>query len=147
MTQTLQTTQIREAVLDDAAPIARLLGELGFPSAPESVRQRLRSMLAFGESVLVAQHDDDLLGVLTVHVTPVLHRPDPVGRLTALVVTERERGSGIGRALVDAAERLLRDKGCGTVEVTSNRKLEQAHAFYRHLGYEESSTRFKKDLH
>jgi GNAT superfamily N-acetyltransferase len=84
--------------------------------------------------------------MVTVHVTPVLHRPTPVGRLTALVVTERARHGGIGRALVAAAERLLAARGCALVEVTSNRRLTDAHAFYGRLGYDTTSLRFKKDL-
>jgi GNAT superfamily N-acetyltransferase len=98
------------------------------------------------ESSLVADRNGHVLGVVTVHVTPVLHRPTPVGRVTALVVTEKARGQGIGRMLVEAAERLLAERGCHLVEVTSNQQLTDAHEFYRRLGYEATSLRFKKVL-
>ncbi len=104
-------------------------------------------MLAAAEVVLVAVRAGALLGVVTAHVTPVLHRPEPVGRLTALVVAEAARRRGVGRALVEAAEELVAARGCGLIEVTSNRRLVDAHAFYERLGYEATSLRFKKTLH
>jgi GNAT superfamily N-acetyltransferase len=84
--------------------------------------------------------------LLTVHITPVLYRPTSVGRLTALVVAKQERGKGIGRALVDAAEQFFAERGCKLVEVTSNLRLADTHSFYKRLGYEATSLRFKKSL-
>ena len=138
--------EIRDARPADAPALAALLAELGFPGAAGAVAERLDAMLGAGEVVLVAVRDGKSLGLLTAHVTPVLHRPTPVGRLTALIVTESARGQGIGRALVGAAERVFAMRGCGLVEVTSNRRLTDAHAFYERLGYEVTSLRFKKSL-
>jgi ribosomal protein S18 acetylase RimI-like enzyme len=89
---------------------------------------------------------DRIVGVLSWHVTPVIHRPRPVGRITMLVVDEKLRGGGIGRLLVAEAEARLAKKGCGLVEVTSNRKRLRAHAFYERLGFARTSYRFAKDL-
>lgn len=137
---------IRDARADDAAALAALLGELGFPAPAAAIAERLDAMLGAAETVLVAARDGEPLGLVTVHVTRVLHRPTPVGRITALVVTERARGQGIGRALVAAAERVVATRGCELVEVTSNLRLTGAHAFYERLGYEATSLRFKKPL-
>jgi hypothetical protein len=40
----------------------------------------------------------------------------------------------------------MRKKGCQLVEVTSNDSRAEAHAFYRHMGYERTSVRFFKKL-
>ena len=98
-----------------------------------------------GESVLVAEADS-LLGAASLHVTPVLHRPKPVGRITMMVVDEKSRGQGIGTMLVAEAESRLKARGCGLIEVTSNRKRLRAHHFYEGHGYERTSYRFAKDL-
>jgi GNAT superfamily N-acetyltransferase len=48
--------------------------------------------------------------------------------------------------LVEAAEAWMRSEGCKLVEVTSNDRRGEAHAFYRHMGYERTSIRFAKSL-
>jgi GNAT superfamily N-acetyltransferase len=138
--------EIRAADLHDAPAMSELLSELGFPSSAAVVSERLEALSADGESTLVAVRGGEVIGLLTLHITPVLHRPTPVGRLTALVVTARERGKGVGRLLVNAAEQFFATRGCELVEVTSNLRLTDAHSFYRRLGYEATSVRFKKSL-
>jgi ribosomal protein S18 acetylase RimI-like enzyme len=76
----------------------------------------------------------------------VLHRPAPVGRISMMVVDEAHRGRGIGAQMVGEAERLLAEKGCGLVEVTSNNRRADAHRFWESNGYEKTSSRFAKDV-
>lgn len=140
------TISVREANPADAPALALLFGELGFPAPAAVIAERLVAMQAKGEMVLVAEGPEGPIGVLTIHLTPVLHRPTPVGRFTALVVAEGNRGRGVGRALVEAGEGHITDRGCALVEVTSNRGRPEAHAFYERLGYEVTSLRFKKVL-
>jgi len=146
MEPTRHTLEVRDARPDDAPALAALLAELGYPAPDAVVAERLEALRQEGEVVLVAARGGDRLGVLSIHVTPVLHRPTPVARLTLLVVPERARGQGVGRALVEAGERILAARGCALVEVTSNRRRTDAHAFYERLGYEATSLRLKKDL-
>lgn len=138
--------RVREAVAEDVPALAELLGQLGHPVAPAVLAERLRRFHTAGELALVAARGGEVVGLVTVHVTPVLHRPTAVGRLTALVVAEGARGGGVGRALVAAAEERLAARGCALVEVTSNRRRTDAHAFYERLGYEVTSLRFWKRL-
>ncbi len=138
--------EIRTARSADARALSGLLDELGFPASPEVVAARLAALDRSGEAVLVCARGDDVLGVATLHVTRVLHRPTPVGRVTALVVAAHARKQGIGRALIAAAETHLAQQGCALIEVTSNQRLEAAHTFYEHLGYDRTSFRFRKTL-
>lgn len=138
--------EIRAAAAADAAALVPLLAELGFPADADEVAARLRSLAALGEQVLVAADGAALLGFVSLHATPVLHRPAPVGRLTALVVAAEYRLQGVGRALLRAAELFLAERGCALIEVTSNQRRTDAHAFYERLGYARTSYRFGKQL-
>jgi GNAT superfamily N-acetyltransferase len=143
----MATPRIRTARLADAAELARLFTELGHPATEEDVRARWDAWQASGNIGLVVDGDSgELFGAATLHQTIVLHRAKPIGRISALIVDARYRAAGIGRALVDAAERMFTEAGCGTVEVTSNMRRTDAHAFYQRLGYELTSARFVKPL-
>ncbi|HEX8005064.1 MAG TPA: GNAT family N-acetyltransferase [Trebonia sp.] len=52
----------------------------------------------------------------------------------------RDRGQGIGRALMSAFEQWADTQGCALVALATRR----AASFYRALGYEESATYFRK---
>lgn len=139
--------EIRRATLSDARELARLFTELGHAATEEDVRARWGAWHAGGNiGLVVAGADGELLGAATLHQSIVLHRAMPIGRISALVIDARHRNKGLGRAIVDAAEQMFRDAGCGTVEVTSNLRRTDAHAFYARLGYELTSARFMKSL-
>lgn len=138
---------IRLATVRDAPELARLLTQLGHPTDAARVERCWDAWSAEGNAAYVAEGEGGALaGVLTTHRMVVLHRPKPVGRVTSLVVEESLRGRGIGRALMAAAEQALRDSGCGLVEITSNVKRADAHAFYESLGYERTSVRLARTL-
>ena len=136
---------LRDARPGDAAPIAALITALGYEAGAADIRRRLAALAKAGQQAVVAEKGR-VVGILTTSMMTVLHRPKPVGRISMLVVAEDVRGGGIGAALVAEAEKRLAAKGCGLVEVTSNRKRLRAHAFYEKLGYERTSYRFAKTL-
>ena len=63
---------------------------------------------------------------------------------TALAVDEKWRGTGVGRLLVDQAERWCRERGADRVTVTSGHHRSESHKFYKALGYEATGVRFFK---
>ena len=65
-------------------------------------------------------------------------------RITALVVDRDARQRGVGRLLMEHAERMAVAEGCEFVELTSAADRADAHAFYRGIGYETNSLRFRK---
>jgi N-acetylglutamate synthase-like GNAT family acetyltransferase len=138
--------QIRDAKPNDAPRLVELIHQLGHEIDERTVRKNLAALKKAGETPLVATLDKNVVGLCGISRRIVIHRPAPLGRITALVVAKDARGHGIGRLLVAAAEDWMRKGGCKLVEVTSNDRRAEAHDFYRHLGYERSSIRFFKKL-
>lgn len=132
----------------DAAALAPLLAALGYPADAATIDERLRLLRATDPSTrtLVAVVAGEVVGFATLHSTPVLHRPTAVGRITGIAVLPSARGTGAGRALVEAAEEHFRALGCARLEVTSGVTHAPAYDFYRHLGYEDHGVRFAKPL-
>jgi GNAT superfamily N-acetyltransferase len=136
---------IRRARSFDASEVAALLTELGYPTSPAEVKDRL-GRLDGSDCVLVTAG-----GLIALHRVPRLAEGSPFARITALVVAADCRGQGIGRALLSAAEDVARDWGCSLMEVSSARRTDRdvAHSFYKKSGFEdtgERSVRYWKTL-
>lgn len=138
--------KVRAAEPKDAKTLAKLIKYLGHEIDEKTVRKNIGRLVKAGESPLVATLEKAVIGLCGIHRMVTVHRPAPVGRITILVVAEEAQDNGIGRLLVEEAERLLKKAGCQIVEVTSNDGRGRAHAFYRHMGYERTSIRFMKTL-
>ncbi|NNF04950.1 MAG: GNAT family N-acetyltransferase [Rhodothermales bacterium] len=136
--------RIRRARPDDAPLLVPLLDEVGFPATPDEISERLQTLSGPDDHVFVAAGTHNIAGVATLHFTPALHRPVPVGRITLLVVAKPHRLSGIGSMLVQACEKETAAAGGSIIEVISNLRYAEAHDFYRRLGFEYTSRKFKK---
>jgi GNAT superfamily N-acetyltransferase len=138
--------EIREAKNSDAPRLVELIAELGHEIDEKAVCKNLKALNKTGETPLLATLGKSVVGMVGRHAMVTVHRPAPVGRIPVLVVTRDARGMEIGRMLVEAVEQWCRKQGCQIIEVTSNDRRAEAHAFYRHLGYERTSIRFFKKL-
>ena len=140
---------VRAAAPADAEPIARLAGQLGYPSTLEQVRERLRGMAGRAEhGVFVAElRDGQLAGWIHLHET-LRVESDAYVEVGGLVVAEAMRSRGIGRLLMMHAEHWTRTRGRGMVRLRSNVIRERAHAFYKQLGYRVTKTQkaFRKEI-
>lgn len=140
--------QIRNARPDDAPSLATLLGELGYPTELDLVRERVEQLASRAEAVTrVAVVSGRVVGMSTLVFRPTLHEIGDVARLTAVVVDTAQRGQGIGRQLVADAERIAWSRGAGRMEITSAEYRHEAHSFYEHLGYRHNGRRYTKDRH
>jgi ribosomal protein S18 acetylase RimI-like enzyme len=64
------------------------------------------------------------------------HMGTPAAIVEDVVVDRNRRRQGIGRQMMDHAVAQARAAGCYKLALSSNRKREQAHAFYESLGFE-----------
>ncbi len=137
-------TWVRAATPADSHAVAVLVTELGYPSTADDVAHRLaRFDESAGDHVIVAVDEQEVVAVMSLSVVPLLGTSGALARITLLVVTERLRGTGIGRALIGEAERIAASDGCTTIEVSSGRRAERAgaHRFYPSVGYADAEIR------
>jgi GNAT superfamily N-acetyltransferase len=133
--------QIRRIEGDRFSAVANLLTELGYPATVEQVRQRLAIHHPPETIVLVAAIRERLVGLASFHRIVLIHMDGFLGRVTSLVVTERERGRGIGRRLLAAVEEYAWSNGCLRIEITSGDHRPDTHRFYERVGYKLDSRR------
>lgn len=134
--------QIRQASPEDAAVLADLATQLGYPSTPEQLAARLAALDGPDHAVLVAEDGDRVIRVIGwLHVLARHHlETDSFAEIGGLVVDESCRGQGIGRRLVDAAVDWVRQKGIGELRVRSNVVRADAHRFYEREGFVRKKT-------
>ena len=138
---------IRPAMSSDSEACAALLGELGYPAPSEFVCDKLKRLTGReSDRVFVAVDGGKVVGFVSCHIMPLIHRAENLCRVTALVVAAGHRRRNIGRRLMQGVEACARDSGCGRVEITSGEMRQGAHIFYEHIGYHEASRRFLKRL-
>ena len=126
---------LRPAQLGDAAALAILATQLGYPSTTEQAVTRLQHLLSSPlHLVLVAEWSGEVAG--WVHVERRVNLESGEGaELMGLVVHERHRRLKLGSQLVRAAERWASGEGLGSLTVRSNIVRDASHALYRSLGY------------
>ncbi|ATZ27394.1 GNAT family N-acetyltransferase [Streptomyces lavendulae] len=97
--------------------------------------------------LLVLQDGDALVGCLQLTYIPGLGQG---GRERALVEAVRiradRRGGGLGAELMALAVERARGRGCGLVQLTSDKRRTAAHRFYERLGFARSHEGFKLRL-
>jgi GNAT superfamily N-acetyltransferase len=133
--------RIRAMRTDDAAPVATLSEQLGYPSTESDVRRRFAGIEGSADAAaLVAESGEgQILGWVHVFAARLVES-DPYVEVGGLVVAERSRGQGVGRALMAAAEEWAAATGCATIRLRSNVLRDDAHRFYAHIGYERVKT-------
>jgi GNAT superfamily N-acetyltransferase len=138
---------IRDVEPRDAAPVAALLGELGYPTAPEQAAERLARIAADPTTwVIVADAGGDLAGLGALHVQNLVEHDELGCEVAGLVVGQRFRRRGIGELLMQALEDEARRRGGKAMVLNTAHRRADAHAFYEALGYEHTGRRYAKEL-
>jgi GNAT superfamily N-acetyltransferase len=138
---------IREAAQRDAASVAALLGELGYPSTPDQAAERIERIAADPSTwVVVAEVESELAGLGALHAQNLVERDEPGCEVAGLVVGRRFRRHGIGELLMQALEDEARRRGGKVMVLNTAHPRADAHAFYEALGYEHTGRRYAKKL-
>jgi len=135
------------AKLSDAPELAALLCELGYKTTSDEIRMRLKSILPDGSyGTFVAKIGKELCGMIGT-LTHMSHEHNDVcGKIVALVVSKKQRRSGIGHALIAAAEKDFARRNVTRITLTTRFERGEAHRFYEAVGYARTGLRFAKNL-
>ena len=139
--KTAYRTEVRK---EDRENVGRLVAETGFFSAEESliatelIAERLEKGDESGYFFLFAEENERLVGYACFGPIPgTLQSFD----LYWIVVDPSLQGRGIGRSLLEAAEREMAKQGAGRIYIdTSSRpQYEPTRSFYNSCGYREDA--------
>lgn len=145
----MNNLHIRPVSITDMNALARLMEQLGYPTAAVEMEARLTDILSHSDyHTLVAELHSRTGGMIGVHIGHYYEKNGVYGQIVALVVEQEHRGQHIGSSLVAQGERWLQGRGRGaqTIIVNSGTHRQAAHRFYEQLGYQATGLRFVKTL-
>ena len=150
------TLTFRRARADDLCAIVVLLADDPIGRTRESSAADLDRCYADAFAAIdqdpnqllaVAEQGDRIIGVLQLSFIPGLTRSGMWrGQIEGMRVAASERGTGIGRSMTEWAIGECRKRGCGLVQLTSDKRRSGAHQFYEALGFQATHEGYKLPL-
>jgi len=138
---------VRAAEAADIEALAELMTQLGYETRASEMQMRMEAIRGDKHyATLVAVSKGKVCGMIGTFTCYSYEHNSPGGRILALVVSEKMRGRGVGRALVAAAEKDLAQKNISRVAVNTRFERKEAHEFYEKAGYKRNGFRFVKEL-
>ena len=144
---------IRESIPDDIPLILELLYELGRQkpqkdSELEKFEKLLKNyMQEDDKKILVAQDNDSkIIGMISMVFLSRLNQNTLEMYVPELIVSQNYRSKGIGKKLIDSSIEFGKEKKCHRIRLESGNQRIESHKFYKHLGFENSSVFFTKNL-
>jgi len=148
--------EVRKAAGEDEEKIFRLIRELaetvGFAEQAPLIdigiwSRTLKGMLDSPDWIfLLASDDGESLGLVLLYVRPTLTTGMNKAIITEMVVTEKARGKGVGRVLIEEARKQALQSGCSIMAVATDLDNAGATGFYKKMGFTQERTYFEAQL-
>jgi len=135
---------IRIAIPEDAAAVADLIHQMGYPVSEPEAEMRIKQYSKPAYRLMLARQDGATVGLIALHIYEVLHLPAPEGRVISFCVDEKVRGRGIGTSLLNEAEHFFKESGCYKIVLNCNLRRTDTHQYYINRGYQFTSKHFAK---
>ncbi len=118
------------------------------PTNPDRMRENFSRMAASPDYLVIGAFTEtgELVGsALAIICTDIIAGCQPWAMVENVIVTERVRGQGVGRLVMEALEAFAVQRGCSYIQLTTSR--EDAHGFYKSIGYRDDLVRaFRKQF-
>jgi len=133
---------IRKAQKEDANPVSKLLMQLGYDTPPLSVEEMILNLSSDNNEIYVCILKGKVIAVMSIIFFDYFPSAQKLCRITALVVDEEVRGSGIGSKLINYAKSVALSKKCSVLEVTTSSRREQTQKYYKSIGFKKTSYKY-----
>src|ERR1700731_4933120 len=138
---------VRRAETADAAALADLMTQLGYPTRASEMEMRMETIGADKNyATFVAVSEGKVCGMIGTLMCYTYEHNGPSARILTLIVSEKVRGCGLGRTLIATAENDLAQRNIRRIAVNPPLERAQAHEFYEKLGYTKNGFRLVKEL-
>ena len=129
---------IREGTPVDGKAISQLIAELadsiGETASPTA--EYVDAYLSFpGSHIFLAEQDGQVVGMLSFSIRPNLYHAESCCLVDEVVVAEKARGKGVGKALVQRLMLHAKEAGCAEASLSVMPGNTRALEFYRSLGF------------
>jgi ribosomal protein S18 acetylase RimI-like enzyme len=132
-------------LMDDA--LGKLREDLGPPLNPRYLEAFAAIERDPNQLLAVADQDGLVAGCLQLTFIPGLSRTGMWrGQIEAVRIASSLRGSGVGKAMMQWAIEQCRARGCGLVQLTTDKQRPDAHRFYEALGFQATHEGMKLSL-
>ncbi|WP_283214754.1 GNAT family N-acetyltransferase [Paenibacillus sp. HWE-109] len=140
--------RIREATSKDCLALSRLMTQLLNREITEDImKDRIDFVAQSPFDSLYVYEEDQIMGTLGFRIRENIEDIARYGEISVIVVDNEAKRKGVGRILMKYAEDLAFQNQCkGTWLVTGNKRINEAHKFYKELGYEDTGVRFVKNF-
>jgi len=136
---------IEKATVEDITELCYLLDilfnqEIEFKADANAQQRGLRAIVTNPDVgiILVARHNDKLVGMVNILFTVSTALGGRVAILEDMVVLPSKRGSGVGSRLLNAAIATARENNCQRLTLLTDSNNEIAHGFYEKHGFTRS---------
>jgi GNAT superfamily N-acetyltransferase len=153
---TASQVTVRRAGRDDVPAIVRLLADDTLGATREQNTDPLpqfywdafdRIATHHGNELMVAELNGEVVGTLQLTVIPGMSRKGMIrGQIEGVRVSSTHRGKRIGEVMMNVAIERARERGCTTVQLTTDTRRVDAHRFYERLGFEATHLGMKKSI-
>ena len=143
---------IRQASEKDIPRILELYAQLSLdvqkkyvPASLYDCNKVFRKMSEYPNyHLLVAEDGGIVVGTLILAILPAFcHGLSFFAVVEYVVVDEKYRSKGIGRLMMEAVKSYAKTAGCYKIILTSDKRRERAHKFYKSVGFEASAEGFR----
>ena len=144
--------RVRAARRDDFDGVTRLLEALGRPAVTEATEADARAIYEQQivqpdtHHIVIEDRDGAVVAFASMHFRGRLNQVSEEAWIPDLIVDERARRQGLGRMLLDEAERRARERGCHALTLESGYQRAEAHHMYRQFRMRDVAKAFYKPL-